>query len=158
GLSVARCAELVGVDTKTVERWITRDRVPHRRHRVATADLLGVDETYLWPSVAEDQRTISAGRAELVEFYPSRSSAPAELWRSLIDQATVCVDVLVFAGLFLPEVQDISRLGERARQGLPRAPAARRSQRVRRTVAGRRGRVRRRRRPSRSTEPEVLRH
>src|SRR5262249_45102871 len=117
GLSVARCAELVGVDTKTVERWITRDRVPHRRHRVATADLLGVDEIYLWPTVAEDQRAVSAGRAELVEFYPSRSSVPAELWRSLIEQATSCVDVLVFAGLFLPEVQDIRRLGERARQG-----------------------------------------
>src|SRR5262249_3274677 len=94
GLSVARCAELVGVDTKTVERWITRDRVPHRRHRVAAAELLGADETYLWPSVAEDHRTVSAARAELVEFYPSRSSVPPELWRSLIDQATDCVDVL----------------------------------------------------------------
>jgi transcriptional regulator with XRE-family HTH domain len=117
GLSAARCAELVGVDMKTVERWITRDRVPHRPHRVATATLLGVEETYLWPSVAEDRRTVSAGRAELVEFYPSRSAVPPELWRSLIDQATQCVDVLVFAGLFLPEIQDVRRLGERARQG-----------------------------------------
>jgi hypothetical protein len=116
-LSVARCAELVGVDTKTVERWITPDRIPHRPHRVATAKLLGVDEAYLWPSVTEDQRTVSAGRAELVEFYPSRSSVPAELWRSLIDHATDCVDVLVFAGLFLPEIHDIGRLAERARHG-----------------------------------------
>jgi transcriptional regulator with XRE-family HTH domain len=116
-LSVARCAELVSVDIKTVERWITRERVPHRPHRAAMANLLGVDETYLWPSIADDQRTVTAGRAELVEFYPSRSSVPPELWRSLIDQATECVDILVFAGLFLPEIQDIGRLGERARQG-----------------------------------------
>ncbi|MEV6923948.1 XRE family transcriptional regulator [Dactylosporangium sp. NPDC051485] len=117
GLTVARSAELVGVDVKTVERWITRDRVPHRPHRHATAKLLGVEETYLWPSLTADQHTVSAGRAELVEFYPSRSSVPPQLWRSLVDQANECLDVLVFAGLFLPEIQDIGRLGERARHG-----------------------------------------
>jgi len=117
GLDARRCAELVGVDTKTVERWISRDRLPHRAHRVAIAKLLAIDETYLWPSVAEDRRTVSAGRAELVEFYPSRSSVPPELWRALIEEATDSVDVLVFAGLFLPEIQDVRRLGERARQG-----------------------------------------
>lgn len=116
-LSVTRCAELVGVDTKTVERWITRDRVPHRAHRATTSRLLGVEETYLWPSVADDRSTVSAGRAELVEFYPSRSAVPLDLWRSFVDQARECVDVLVFAGLFLPEVHDIGQLGERARQG-----------------------------------------
>jgi hypothetical protein len=116
-LTTTRCAELLGVDPKTVERWVTRDRVPHRVHRTATARLLGVEETYLWPSVVHDQRTLSAGRAELVEFYPSRSSVPPELWRSLIDQATGHIDVLVFAGLFLPEIQDVGRLGKRARKG-----------------------------------------
>lgn len=117
GLTTQRCAELIGVDPKTVERWITRDRVPHRAHRVAAADLLGVDETYLWPSVVDDPRTVSAGRAEMVEFYPSRSAVPLELWRSLIQQAKESVDILVYAGLFLPELHDITQLGDRARQG-----------------------------------------
>lgn len=116
-LTVPRCAELLGVDPKTVERWITRDRLPHRAHRAATAELLGVDETYLWPSLLAGPRSTSASQAELVEFWPSRSSVPPELWRSLVDQASQCIDVLVYAGLFLPEVHDVARLGERARAG-----------------------------------------
>ncbi|MEU8075892.1 DUF5919 domain-containing protein [Catellatospora citrea] len=117
GLTTASCAESIGVDTKTVERWITRERIPHRTHRVKTARLLAVEETYLWPSLAQDKRAVSAGRAELIEFYPSRSSVPAELWRALIDDSRESIDVLVFAGLFLPEVHDIARLASRARSG-----------------------------------------
>src|SRR5438105_26394 len=87
GLTPAGCAESLGVDAKTVERWVTRERVPHRPHRLAAAKLLGVEETFLWPSLVDDRRVASAGRAELVEFYPSRSLVPADLWRALIDQA-----------------------------------------------------------------------
>jgi len=117
GLTVARCAELLGVDPKTVERWITKDRMPHRAHRVAAAQLLGVDEAYLWPAVADDPRTVSTSRAELVEFFPSRSAVPADLWRSLVGAANESLDILVFSGLFLPEQHDVSLLAERARQG-----------------------------------------
>ena len=49
GMSVAALAESLGVNEKTVERWITQDRVPYRRHRFAAASVLGTDETYLWP-------------------------------------------------------------------------------------------------------------
>jgi hypothetical protein len=107
----------LGLDPKTVERWITRGRLPRRTHRTAAAKLLGVDEMYLWPAVANDPRTVSSGRAELVEFFPSRSAVPADLWRTLIDSARECIDILVFAGLFLPEHTDVSVLAERARQG-----------------------------------------
>lgn len=117
GLGMARCAELIGVDQKTVERWITRDRVPHRAHRLATAKLLGVEESYLWPEAVSDARVVSASRAELVDFFPSRSAVPPELWRSLIDSAQDVIDVLVFAGQFLPEVHDVYRLAEGARRG-----------------------------------------
>jgi hypothetical protein len=34
------------VDAKTVERWITRGRVPYRKHRFDVATFLGVDEAY----------------------------------------------------------------------------------------------------------------
>jgi transcriptional regulator with XRE-family HTH domain len=37
GLSVAVLAEEIGVDPKTVERWITQNRIPYRKHRFAVA-------------------------------------------------------------------------------------------------------------------------
>jgi len=81
---------LVSVDTKTVERWITRERVPHRPHRAAMAKLLGVDETYLWPSIADDQRTVQHWRLWL-DFWSLSAHDPTharwqesayELWRT----------------------------------------------------------------------------
>jgi len=116
-LTVGQLADRVGVDPKTAERWITKERVPHRAHREAVARLLGVDEAYLWPSTAQDSLTVSAGRAELVEFYPSRSAVPVDMWRSLVVQAKESIDILVYAGLFFPEITDMGTLADRARQG-----------------------------------------
>jgi hypothetical protein len=45
--AMAEVAAQVGVDPKTVERWIVLGRIPHRSHRWATASLLGTDEAYL---------------------------------------------------------------------------------------------------------------
>jgi hypothetical protein len=56
-LTIPDVAAQVGVDPKTVERWIILGRVPHRSHRWATASLLGTDEAYLWPEVMDDART-----------------------------------------------------------------------------------------------------
>ena len=53
GLRPAELAERIGVDAKTVERWITKGRLPHRTHRVAVASALGVDEAYIWPEVVD---------------------------------------------------------------------------------------------------------
>src|SRR5207247_1743496 len=49
GKSPDQLAEHVRVDAKTVERWITRGRLPYRRHRFEVASFLGVDEAYIWP-------------------------------------------------------------------------------------------------------------
>ena len=38
GLSQVRLAAAVGVDPKTVERWVAQGRTPHPRHRVAVSD------------------------------------------------------------------------------------------------------------------------
>lgn len=116
-LTLRQVAERLGVDPKTVERWVTRERIPQPVHREATAVLLGVDEVYLWPATAQTSRSVSVSRAELVEFYPSRSAVPPDLWRSLVVQARECIDVLVYAGLFFPEQNDASLLAERAREG-----------------------------------------
>jgi transcriptional regulator with XRE-family HTH domain len=103
GLAMADVATHVQVDPKTVERWITKDRVPHRTHRWKTAQLLNTDETYLWPSVADDVRTTAASQAEFVALYPNRGAVPEQLWSALIENAQSNVDVLAYAGLFLAD-------------------------------------------------------
>src|SRR5215831_6872298 len=107
GLSVGELAECAGVETKTVERWISTGRVPHRQHRWATARRLGVDESYLWPEVLarSPARRDDAGRSELVEVYPDRASVPRELWLRLLEEAQERVDVLVFSGTFYAHAQ-----------------------------------------------------
>jgi transcriptional regulator with XRE-family HTH domain len=48
-------ASKVGVDVKTVERWVQEGRTPHPRHRWTAAELLGVDEAVLWPESIRSQ-------------------------------------------------------------------------------------------------------
>jgi transcriptional regulator with XRE-family HTH domain len=119
GMTAADLAGEIGVDPKTVERWISKNRIPHRRHRMRAAALLGANEAYLWPAVADDPTTKTHGRAELVEFFPTRSAVPVHLWRTLIDTATERFDYLAYAGLFLQEHHDTaSRLKARATAGV----------------------------------------
>ena len=64
GKSPDQLAEHVRVDAKTVERWITRGRLPYRRHRFEVATFLGVNEAYIWPdALGKDE--IAAVRHEL---------------------------------------------------------------------------------------------
>ncbi|QAY69738.1 XRE family transcriptional regulator [Xylanimonas protaetiae] len=120
GLTLAAFGEQVGVDPKTVERWITKDRIPHRTHRMKAAHILGKSDVFLWPATEADPRTRSATRAEFVEMLPSRASVPVSTWESLIDNATEAIDLLAFAGSFLhdsiPEFAE--RLAVRARAGV----------------------------------------
>ncbi len=103
GQSPSSIGEEIGVDPKTVERWITQGRTPYARHRVRVAKLLGQRETYLWPDVVTAERADNASRSELVELYPRRALiAPGEFHR-LFDEARAFIDVLVYAALFLPE-------------------------------------------------------
>jgi len=105
GLSITEVASKIEVDPKTVERWITKDRMPHRRYRAATARLLDADEAYLWPKVLDDVRTKSASQAEIVATYPHRGAVPDQLWNSLMNGVEDGIDVLVYAGLFLIDGQ-----------------------------------------------------
>ncbi len=100
GLTVDRLAGIVGVDPKTVERWISKDRIPHRSHRSAAATALKADEMYLWPALLSDVREKSASLAEFVALYPHRGAVPAHLWSSLLETSSDCVDILIYAGLF----------------------------------------------------------
>jgi transcriptional regulator with XRE-family HTH domain len=107
GITVDDLAASAEVDAKTVERWLSHGRVPHRQHRWATAKRLGVDETYLWPEVLvrSPARRHDAGRSELVEMYPDRASVSRELWLRLVSEVQEHVDVLVFSGTFYAQTQ-----------------------------------------------------
>jgi transcriptional regulator with XRE-family HTH domain len=103
GLQLDDLARHVGVDAKTAERWITKDRLPHPANRAQTARLVGVDEFVLWPQLTTGRRGRAIGAAELLEVYPTRSAVPAESWYALMESARRHIDVLVYSGLFLPD-------------------------------------------------------
>ena len=120
GLSFQQFGEQVGVDPKTVERWIAKERTPHRTHRMTAARVLGKTDVFLWPATESDPRTRSATRAEFVDLYPSRGALGTSTWVDLIDNSREAIDLLAFAGSFLhdsiPEFAD--RIAERARNGV----------------------------------------
>ena len=119
GMTITDLAGTLDVDPKTIERWITKDRMPYRRHRWATAEALKVDEGYLWPQVLDDPQTKSASQAEFVTLYPHRGAIPSDLWTRLIAEAQDSIDVLVYSGLFLLDGQPdlLSNLVEKAGRG-----------------------------------------
>jgi transcriptional regulator with XRE-family HTH domain len=100
--SVESFAEALKVNPKTVERWVTKDRTPHRKTALAAARLLKEDPSYLWPEVGK--RVVSdETHGEVITVYTERSSVPNSLWLSLLRSAKESIDILVYAGLHLPE-------------------------------------------------------
>lgn len=95
-------AEAIKVDPKTVERWITKERTPHRRTAVAAAARLGEDPAFLWPDLGKRIATDET-YGEIVTVYAERNTVPNSLWLSLLHGAEDSVDLLVYAGLHLPE-------------------------------------------------------
>ena len=101
GYSEQGLAEELGVDPKTVQRWATRGRTPHRGTATRAAKLLGVPAPWLWPDL--DDAESGAGGGEMVGFYPHRSQVPKTLWLDMLVGAKERIDVITYASLFLPE-------------------------------------------------------
>lgn len=119
GITVAALAESLDVDEKTVERWITKGRMPYRRHRYAVAAQLGVDETYLWPDALTSQQTTAASQSEVIAVYPRRTAVPRDAWGRLFAKAEREIGVLVYSGLFLSEDDAVHKLfADKARAGV----------------------------------------
>lgn len=119
GMTIAVLAEAIGVDQKTVERWVTTGRTPYRRHRYAVASHLGVDETYLWPDALSPDQVTSASESEIITVYPHRWAVPRDAWGRLFATAQREIGVLVYAGLFLSEDSGVRRIfADKARAGV----------------------------------------
>jgi transcriptional regulator with XRE-family HTH domain len=79
GLTEEYVATRLGVDPKTVRRWIEDRALPYRRHRWALATLLDTAESDLWPQLRSTQPRAD----EVVAVYPHLSSMPGEVWDHL---------------------------------------------------------------------------
>src|SRR5262245_48004274 len=87
GYTPGKLARACEVSAKTVERWISYGRVPHRETRWKVAHELDTDEVYLWPELLEersDDDREDAIQSELVRIYPDRSSVPRDTWLQLL--------------------------------------------------------------------------
>lgn len=117
-VTAATLAEHLGVDPKTVERWVG-GRTPYRRHRYAIATYLSVEEGYLWPEALTRDAVASASHSEIIAVYPHRSDVPRDVWGRLFAEAKNDVGVLVYSGLFLAEDSGLQRtLADRANAGV----------------------------------------
>jgi hypothetical protein len=100
-------AEALGVDPKTVQRWLA-GRLPQPRHRWGLADLIQRHEYDLWPQLANGLApTINR---EIRATYTHRGAVPRELWRQLFCSGQNEIGILVYAGLFLAEDIDLIRI------------------------------------------------
>jgi transcriptional regulator with XRE-family HTH domain len=97
----------LGVDPKTVERWITKNRVPYPKHRRKIAARIGESESYLWPAAFQDGKASEISRSEVVQVFAHRSEVPSDLWDRLLSRVTAYVDILVYVGYFLTEKPDL---------------------------------------------------
>ncbi|GAB2481402.1 DUF5919 domain-containing protein [Nocardiopsis aegyptia] len=119
GSTPAELAEAIGVDAKSVERWVTQGRTPYRRHRFSAAAFLGVEETYIWPEALSPEQSKAASQSEIVELYPHRWSVPADLWKRIFEAAQQEISILVFSGFFIADDPSmIKLLSDKAKAGV----------------------------------------
>lgn len=108
GIEPESLARKVGVDPKTVQRWLM-GRLPHPRHRWKLCDILGQSEQYIWPQVLLGASGVLQ-TSEIVSAYAHRADAPSQLWTGMLEGARRNVDLLGYSMSFFPEQH--SRLAE----------------------------------------------
>jgi transcriptional regulator with XRE-family HTH domain len=117
GLREDDVAARLGVDPKTVRRWLN-GRIPYPHNRAAIVDLLGAAEADLWPG-AGGTLTAKVRPNELVTVYPHRWAVPREVWTRLFGSAGREIGILAYSALFLAEDRGILRLlAEKGRAGV----------------------------------------
>jgi DNA-binding transcriptional regulator YdaS (Cro superfamily) len=108
GINAVDVAARLGVDPKTVQRWMA-GRMPYPRHRNALATLTGWSPRDLWPDLPRPVEP--AAQADEVRIvYPHRSAVPADAWLRLFVQAKQEISILAYSALFLAEDMAVSTL------------------------------------------------
>lgn len=116
-LTESDLASQLGVDPKTVRRWV-EGRLPYPRHRGEIARIVKVDEFHLWRELEATQ--VSKSRpAEIVAVYPQRSMISADGWHSMFSSADREISIVAYAALFLAENAGlIDLLQQKAQSGV----------------------------------------
>jgi hypothetical protein len=110
-------AATLGVDPKTVRRWI-EGRVPYPANRVALADLLRASESELWPEI-NSPLSSQAYPEELVAVYPNRWAISRQIWAQFFASAEREIGILAYSALFLAEDTGLLRiLSEKGSSGV----------------------------------------
>ena len=108
GMTPIALARAVGVDAKSVARWIAEDRMPYPVTRVKVAGALDQEETFLWPALLEDGDACDIAAAEIERVWPARSAITSDTWHALFTKASKELDILVYSGAFLMESLDLA--------------------------------------------------
>jgi transcriptional regulator with XRE-family HTH domain len=115
GLTEVDIAARLGVDPKTVRRWVDGRAMPYRRHRWALAALLSTAETDLWPQL----RSRRPRPDEVVAVYPHFAAVPSRVWPHLFGSSHHEIGLLDHQELPLVSDHDVvDALTERADAGV----------------------------------------
>ncbi|WP_308209188.1 helix-turn-helix domain-containing protein [Actinoallomurus purpureus] len=109
GLDEVVIAARLGVDPKTVERWMA-GRMPYPRYRRALANLLGIDEDEIWPRTKQAALPTLSAPARIQAAYAHRWAVPRQEWLRLFASAEREIGILVYAALFIAEDNGILRI------------------------------------------------
>ena len=114
GFNNTTLAYELGIDPKTVQRWINEGRTPRRGAADKVATLLDVPPATLWPELG------SGFASEVVHLYPRRADAPKPLWRQLVTAAQSRIEFMTYASAFFAEaVPDaVALMSAKAADGL----------------------------------------
>ncbi|MFE6450303.1 XRE family transcriptional regulator [Nocardiopsis dassonvillei] len=122
-LAASRLTEIdvaahLGVDPKTVRRWLSGQR-PYPRHRWALADLLQTGEDALWPPSSQEDEAHAPTSEHVQRVYAHRWQVPREVWWDLFNEAEQEIGILVYSGLFIADDAGmVELLASRARDGV----------------------------------------
>jgi transcriptional regulator with XRE-family HTH domain len=97
GLNNTTLAAELGIDPKTVHRWINEGRIPRRAAADKVAATLDVPIATLWPELS------SGFASEVVHLHPRRADAPRSLWRQLTSAVSSRIEFMTYASAFFAE-------------------------------------------------------